>query len=302
MGNTKGSVMAGTQGGRETQGDGGGWVVSRRGFLLAAGGSVAMASGVAADAFAWEPKHVEVSRHVVKVPGLPAALAGFRIAQVSDIHFFAGMHPAAERAMAAVSELQPDLTVATGDLVERNDQQATVEEFLKGCRGRLGTLVTLGNWEYQAGIRASVMAASAEKVGAQLLVNRHTVLEHRGAQLAVVGLDDPRVGAPDPVAALDGLASGIPTMWLFHAPGISDDFRGRGYPEPFLSLAGHTHGGQIRLPLLPAVTPPASGRFVAGWYRDTFAPLYVSRGIGTSGIRARLGAPPEVVEFTLQPA
>ena len=108
--------------------------------------------------------------------------------------------------------------------------------------------------------------------------------------------------APDPAAALDGLPSGIPTMWLFHAPGISDDFRGRGYPEPFLSLAGHTHGGQIRLPLLPAVTPPASGRFVAGWYRDTFAPLYVSRGIGTSGIRARLGAPPEVVELTLQPA
>jgi predicted MPP superfamily phosphohydrolase len=65
---------------------------------------------------------------------------------------------------------------------------------------------------------------------------------------------------------------------------------------------GHTHGGQIRLPPIPAVTPPGSGRFVAGWYRDTFAPMYVSRGIGTTEIRARFLCPPEAPLFTLRRA
>lgn len=288
--------------GQEGSGRQAGRAISRRGFLLSAGGTVAAASGLAADAFAWEPHHIEVSRHTVRVAGLPPGLDGVRIAHLSDIHFYAGVHPAAERAMATVSELAPDVTVVTGDLVERRDQMPAVQVLLRECRGRQATLVTLGNWEYQAGVESRTLADAAEQVGAQLLVNRHVELDMDGTRLAVVGLDDPRVGAPDPAAALDGLPGGVPTLWLFHAPGLSDTLRGRGYPPPFLSLAGHTHGGQIRLPLMPPVTPPASGRFVAGWYHDTFAPLYVSRGIGTSGIRARFGAPPEIAEFTLRPA
>jgi predicted MPP superfamily phosphohydrolase len=273
--------------------------VSRRGFLLAAGGTVVAASGLAADAFAWEPYHVGVTRHTVPVRGLPSALEGLRIAHLTDIHFYDGMHPAAERAMAAVAGLRPDLTVVTGDLVERANQLGTVRTFLEGCRGRLGTYVTLGNWEYHARVQSHEMARAAARAGAELLVNQSVVVKEGGAELAVVGLDDPRAGHPDPARALEGLPSGIPTLWAFHAPGLADEVRDRGYPAPCLALAGHTHGGQIRLPLLPAVTPPASGRFVAGWYHDTFAPLYVSRGIGTSGIRARLGAEPEVAVFEL---
>src|SRR5256885_7138691 len=68
------------------------------------------------------------------------------------------------------------------------------------------------------------------------------------------------------------------------------------FPSPTLSrsLAGHTHGGQIRLPFYTPYVPYGSGRFVAGWYKDTVAPLYVARGVGTVGIHARLFCPPEL--------
>ena len=75
-----------------------------------------------------------------------------------------------------------------------------------------------------------------------------------------------------------------------------------GVPRPALLLSGHTHGGQIRLPGVPAFTPPGSGRYVAGWYLDPPAPLYVSRGIGTADIRARFRCPPELPVFRLLPA
>jgi uncharacterized protein len=117
-----------------------------------------------------------------------------------------------------------------------------------------------------------------------------------------VGLDDPVEGSPDIIRARRGLATGRLEVWLVHAPGFVENHLGRLGASPAVVLAGHTYGGQIRLPLLPPVTPSGSGRFVAGWYRDTFAPLYVSRGIGTVTMRARFRCPPELPIFTLRPA
>jgi predicted MPP superfamily phosphohydrolase len=122
------------------------------------------------------------------------------------------------------------------------------------------------------------------------------------AQLTVVGIDDPVAGEPDVAAAVRGLGAADPAIWVLHAPGFVDGVpRGR-FPSPAAILTGHTHGGQIRLPFYTPYTPPGSGRFVAGWYRDTLAPLYVSRGIGTVGLPARFWCPPELPIFTLRTA
>jgi hypothetical protein len=129
------------------------------------------------------------------------------------------------------------------------------------------------------------------------LASRRAAL--RGDGCGTGGLDDPLSGTPDPARALDHAPRGAVAIWGFHAPGYADELVGQSIAKPALMLAGHTHGGQIRLPLLPAVTPSGSGRFVAGWYRDTFAPLYVSRGVGTVDIRARFLCPPEVEFFRL---
>lgn len=273
--------------------------MTRRRFLAAAGVGLAGVAASTTYGFAAEPRRVALSRHEVPIPGLAAELDGLRIVQVSDLHLHDGLHVAARRTMDLVAEEQPDITLLTGDMCECASQLGALESAIAACRGRLATLLVMGNWEYAAGITPARLAQSADAAGAQLLLNEASVLKVGTAPLAIVGLDDPRAGHADPARALGKVPSGATTLWTFHAPGFADRVP-RELPAPALIVAGHTHGGQIRLPPLPALTPPGSGRFVAGWYRDAFAPLYVSRGIGTTGIRARFLCPPEVPLFTLR--
>lgn len=282
--------------------DGSSGSVSRRHFLLAAGGALAGLGGVGADAFAWAPRRVQLVREELTVPALPAGVAGFRLAHLSDIHLYHGLHPAARRAMELVQESEPDITVITGDLVESVSQLRHVRSFVEGCRGRLATVVTLGNWEHDVGVTPALMQRTCEKAGAVFLFNEALAVGVGSARVAVVGLDDPLSGNPDPARALRDVSSDAVTIWAFHAPGYADTVRAESLPAPALALAGHTHGGQIRLPLVPPITPRGSGRFLAGWYRDSFAPLYVNRGVGTTTIRARFRCPPEVAVFVLETA
>ncbi|HXE56707.1 MAG TPA: hypothetical protein VNK43_01790 [Gemmatimonadales bacterium] len=120
-----------------------------------------------------------------------------------------------------------------------------------------------------------------------------------GRRVGVVGLDDPVEGTPDLGPAGDGGRDEV-TIWLVQAPGVVDAITPEAARPPDLILGGHTHAGQVRVPLLPPVRPVGSGRFVAGWYRDAVAPLYLSRGVGTSGVPFRFGAPPELPVFTLR--
>lgn len=274
--------------------------ISRRRFLAAAGVGLAGVAGSTTYGFAAEPHHVSLSPQEVPIPGLPPGLDGLRIIQLSDIHLYAGIHVAARRTMRLVSEARPDITLLTGDMCEKESQLSNLETLIAACRGRLATFVIMGNWEYAAGITPARLAQTAEAAGAELLFNAARVVSAGDASLAIVGLDDPRAGHADPDQALSGVPSGATTIWTFHAPGLTDWLSPDRYPRPTFIAAGHTHGGQIRLPPIPALTPPGSGRFVAGWYRDTFAPLYVSRGIGTTEIRARFLCPPEVPLFTLR--
>lgn len=276
--------------------------LSRRGFLLAAGGVVAGTAGTCVDAFAWAPARIRLDRFDVAVPGLSPDLEGLTIAHLTDLHLHDGLHAPARRSMELMAELAPDVVVITGDVVEHPDQLPEASRWLEGCRGRLATVVTFGNWEHQSGVTPMALAQAASRGGASLLLNESLRVERGSGRLTIVGLDDPRAGLPDPERSIRNVAEGDPVLWAFHAPGYADVLTTRPLPRPFLALAGHTHGGQIRPPLLPAITPPASGRFVAGWYRDSFAPLYVNRGLGTSGIRARFRCPPEIGVFTLRRA
>jgi uncharacterized protein len=276
--------------------------LSRRGFLLAAGGLLAGGTALGADAFGVEPRRVELRREFVPVVGLPSAFEGFTVAHLSDLHIHAGLHPAVRRAMELVADAHPDLTVLTGDLTEHSSQLSELGPVFRATAGSAATIVTMGNWEYAVGITVADMERTASAAGAELLCNRSWLLRRDAATLALAGLDDPRDGAPDPAAALRDVPSDATVAWAFHAPGYADQLRSLSYPPPAFMLAGHTHGGQIRIPFIPPITPQASGRFLEGWYHDTFAPLFVNRGVGTSGIRARFRCPPEVALFTLRRA
>ncbi|HEX5386458.1 MAG TPA: metallophosphoesterase [Gemmatimonadales bacterium] len=269
--------------------------LTRRQFLAAGG---AAATVLAGDMFAVEPRRLQITRSMLPVRGLARALEGVRVAHVSDVHLPANRAVAAE-ALDALERERPEIVVLTGDICETVEASADLTDFARRARGTIATAATLGNWEYRGGLGGEAGRRAYAAAGVPLLTNAHLAVEHAGGTLLLVGLDDLVAGDPNPRTALARRPIGAPELWLTHAPGLADRLPFGLGARPSVLLTGHTHGGQIRIPGLPAYTPVGSGRFVAGWYRDTLAPLYVSRGIGTADIRARLFCPPELPIFTL---
>jgi predicted MPP superfamily phosphohydrolase len=114
----------------------------------------------------------------------------------------------------------------------------------------------------------------------------------------ISGIDDPYTGIAKPDAALAGIPSGAYTILLFHSPGYFGHVAGRAN----LCLAGHTHGGQVRLPLTkPLWMPRGSGHFLEGWYEESGTKMYVSRGIGTSILPIRFFCRPEIAFISVEP-
>lgn len=276
---------------------------TRRNLLVGGAGLALVSPGI--DAFAIEPRWVEPTHHLLPVPGLPAALDGLVVAQLTDVHLRT-VHAAARRVSALLDQIHPDVVLLTGDIVEDAADMANLTAWLPEVRGKLGTFATMGNWELWGGLRAGPLGDAYAASGARLLVNEAAIVERGGARLLLVGLDDPSEGRPDPTQALRDAPSDLPAIWMVHAPGYADklvtDEAAVDLPSPALMLSGHTHGGQVRTPWGSIVTPPGSGRFVQGWYQDSWAPLYVSRGVGTSLAPVRFLCRPELAVFTLRPA
>jgi hypothetical protein len=222
-----------------------------------------------------------------------------RVVQLTDIH--AGLYMTREqmrRYADQVNRLQPDLFVLTGDFISNS------MSFLPGCleemarvRARYGTFATLGNHEHWFG-RLREIRAIFRRHAIRLLNNAHQVLRTVQGPVAVAGIDDLRTGRPDLDAALRGLDASIPTLLLSHRPEIFPQAARRGIP---LTVAGHWHGGQIKLSVLgmDVSIAHALSPYPEGLYRIHDSHLYVSRGIGTTGTPIRLNAPPEVTLFHL---
>ena len=259
-----------------------------------------MAAVALGDGFLVEPTAVEVSRHDLVMPGLGPDLDSLRIACISDVHLHRGVPRSAEVALERLAHERPDVVVLIGDICNRRSDLATLTAWARDARGTRATFATLGNWEHDAGIDRATAERAYGQVGIELLYNSSARVGVGPSALTIVGIDDPVMGEPDVAAAVRGLDAADPALWLVHAPGYVDQIPRDRFPHPAAILAGHTHGGQVRLPFYTPYTPSGSGRFVAGWYRDTVAPLYVTRGIGTVLIPARMFCPPEVAIFRLK--
>ena len=271
--------------------------ISRRRFLgLTAGAAGAAALG---DGFLREPNALSISRHTIPVPRLPAALDGLRLACVSDVHLHGGVSLPARAVIELLARERPDVVMFAGDVCNRRSDLPHLAAWAREAHGTRATVATLGNWEHDAGIDRATAERAYSGSGVELLYNSHTRVTVGDAALVIVGIDDPVLGEPDLGAAVAGLRAGEPAVWMVHAPGFVDTVARGVYPDPLAVFAGHTHGGQVRLPFWTPYTPQGSGRFVSGWYRDTVAPLYVTRGIGTVMLPARFCCPPELPIFTL---
>ena len=265
-------------------------------FLL---GAAAAAGAAALDAFAIEPGRLEVTRHDLVIDGLPGALEGLTIAHVTDVHLPRSVH-AAQRALEILTVERPDVVLLGGDVAEGADTAPALAAFARGARGGLATAAVLGNWEYAAGLGLRRARAAYRQAGVRLLLNASEVVTIGGATVAISGVDDLIWGAPDLRRATAGARGADVRIWLVHEPVLVDAIP-PGVDPPDIVLAGHTHGGQVRFPPFGhVVVPPGTGRYVRGWFRDAPAPLYVSRGIGTSGLNVRFFCRPELPVFTLR--
>jgi uncharacterized protein len=273
-------------------------LMTRRRFV--ATGAMAACAVALPSAELHATRRVKLSEHLVRVRDLPLALAGLTIAHVTDLHCYTPeLHAAAEHALALIDRIRPDLVVLTGDQWETRAGEAALVAWLQRLPPGSQAIACPGNHEYSAGTPAGAAERVHARGGCDLLRNQTVTIRARGAELQVVGLDDWRHGRQDPTAVARGLDPELPQLWLVHQPEHVDLYRWPDQARPALILAGHTHGGQFRLPGVTPFTPRGSGRYVSGAYWTPRGPLYISRGVGTSGVRLRIHCPPEVPIFTL---
>jgi predicted MPP superfamily phosphohydrolase len=279
--------------------------LSRRDFLsLSAGALAAGTLGVSL----YEPHETVVSQISLTLKRLPPAFDGIRIAQLSDIHFNSFMtlrH--LERVVELTNAQKPDLVMLTGDFVtapsHRRDKVTSAEQAwpcanaLRQFKPPLGCFAVLGNHDYQTNVNVV-----AEALGAgsqiQLLRNRAVALERDGARLWLAGIDNVTAVHARPDDALRGVPRQECTLVAVHEPDFADEMRK--FPVDF-QMSGHSHGGQIRFPLVGAIfLPPWARKYPMGHYRIGDYQLYTSRGIGVIGLPMRLMCPPEISVFTLK--
>lgn len=266
-------------------------------------------------AVAWEPRALHVARYRIAIPGWRGFRA-LRIAAVSDLHL-GGPHvplPRLPQIVAALNALQPDITLLLGDFiasraVQRDDPtMADWAAILGGLRASNGVYAILGNhdwWHDEAALARrsgpTLVGNALEAVGITVLENRATRIETQVTPLWLAGLGDQvafnRSIRPGGIDDLPGTLAqipddGVPAILLAHEPDVFVQVPAR----ILLTLAGHTHGGQLRLfGWSPFVPSRYGNRFAYGHVVEEARNLIVTSGIGTSRIPIRLGAPPEVM-------
>ena len=246
------------------------------------------------------PRVVDVE---VPLPGLPPALQGFTIAQISDVH----VGPTIKRdflrgIVETVNSLNVDLVAITGDLVDGSVERLAVHvEPLSRLRARHGAYFVTGNHEYYSG--AAAWIAELRRLGLHVLLNEHVVLSHGGAPLLLAGVTDysahrfDPAHRSDPEAALAGAPPGLhPRVLLAHQPRTAAAAADAGFD---LQLSGHTHGGQFwPWNFFVRLQQP----FTAGLHRLGHLWVYTTRGSGYWGPPKRLGVPSEIARVRLVPA
>lgn len=245
-----------------------------------------------------EPERLTIERTLIPIPGLPSALDGFKIVQMSDFHLFPFTEIALiSEAVAKANELKPDLIVLTGDYV-LGDPNAIFElaPVLAGLNGRQGVFAILGNHDWWTNVKA-VKLGFAE-AGLTVLQNQGMALGEGRDNLYLAGVDDCWSGKPDFEAAMADHPAGATTILLAHEPDFADTFAQDG--RLALQLSGHSHGGQVRLPGVGALVLPSYGqRYDMGLNRVGQMWVYTTRGIGVVGPPVRLNCPPEISELIL---
>jgi predicted MPP superfamily phosphohydrolase len=284
--------------------------INRRTFLK--GAAAAMVAGIAtasADATIFQPNSPILKRIEIRLRRLPPVFDGFTIVQLSDFHYDKHFsHIPIQRGIEISNALKPDMIVLTGDFVTQpalhhylhnSRQGAKAAEpcaaLLTQVRARQGVFAILGN--HDANTDPEFVTECLESRGIPVLANRSVAIERAGSRFWLCGTrDNPRDS--DLQATLLGLPVEEAKIVLIHEPDCAE------YTERHpvdLQLSGHSHGGQVRLPIIGPVYLPDRGIwYPRGLRQIRQLTLYTNVGLGTIGPPVRWNCPPEVTLFTLR--
>jgi uncharacterized protein len=257
----------------------------------------------------WGRLNLETTEQRIRLPRLPKAFEGFRIAQLSDIHIGPFMPEQEIRKYVQIANsLKPDLTVLTGDFVTWDGAtQHAVVEALSGLRAPFGVYGCLGNHDAWSRVEDSITELFRQ-TGFRILRQEAVDITSHGEAFHLVGIDFQSLRRFGPGGTrvvrrfLEGFeylrSPDLVNILMSHNPDTFDRAAELGFD---LSLAGHTHGGQVALEFISPELAPSRlvTPYVSGWFEKPGGQLYVNRGIGTIGVPIRLGAPPEITVYQL---
>jgi predicted MPP superfamily phosphohydrolase len=271
----------------------------RRAWLTASAAALCAAPIVALSTGILTRKNFDVKEIDLKFPNLPKDLRGLRLLQISDIHmgdFFSANDLA--HAIGAANELRADLAFVTGDLITTkwDPLDACLRELAK-LRASSGVWGCLGNHEMHARVE-KYTAAKALEFDMRFLRHQAASVTFGQSRINLVGVDHQRRERPYLPRVEELVEPGVFNLLLSHNPDVFPVAARKGFE---LTLAGHTHGGQINLAIAGSnlniadlVTP-----YTKGFYRLADSSLYVNSGLGTIGVPVRIGAPPEITLIRL---
>jgi len=257
-------------------------------------------------AFWWEPASLRVSTYTLALQHWPASLSGFRVAVISDLHAGALYIDTAkiEQVVALTNAQKPDLVLLTGDIFVNHVigghkiPVPTTLKILSQLQARDGVFYVFGNHEHYLDLAAVAAQLAASPI--RLMDNRTLKIEDPAQPFWLIGLADFYSDHSDVKGTLNVLDDEAPIIAFTHSPDVFPLLP----PRVNLLIAGHTHGGQILLPIVGrGRTPSAYGRkrFAAGHVVEQ-TDLFVSTGIGTSHVPIRFRVPPEISLLTLTSA
>jgi hypothetical protein len=256
--------------------------------------------------FWWEPDQLAVRRVTLALPGWPVGHEPLTVAVMSDLHAGSPYIDAAKivRVVESVNAAGPDLVLLLGDYVIQvvlggtRMEPAEIGKLLAGLEAPLGVYAVLGNHDWWDGVEA--IRGALTEAGAAVIDNQAHRIDRPEGDFWLLGIGDVREGRPKIDETLAAIQDSLPVIAFTHNPDLFPAIPVR----VTLTLAGHTHGGQVVIPLVgrPVVPSEFGERFAYGHIVEDNRHLYVTGGLGTSILPVRFRVPPEVVLLTIQSA
>jgi uncharacterized protein len=284
-----------------------GETMNRRSFLKKLIGSTLTFLGLTGGTYYYarniEPSLLTIKNETISHHKIPSSFDNVKLVQFSDTHI--GFHYSLDQLkelVEKINNLNPDIIVFTGDLVDNPDQyhwDVRLTKLLHTLTAPLGKFWIYGNHDH-GGYGTEIIQDVMEQADFRLLQNTHHVIESNLDRILLAGIDDVMLGKPNLEKALKHTNSDLFTVLLAHEPDFAD--YAIDYPVD-IQLSGHSHGGQVRFPFIGHLyTPKYAEKYVEGKYtfESSSFTLYVSRGIGTTRLPYRFLCMPEITCFTLK--